>query len=272
MELPGDFETLKQRLVELEPTLPKRLKQTAAFALQHPDEVALGTASGVARRAHVQASTLVRFAQALGFAGFTELQGVFRTHLRTRWPEYPERLKALHAGAHEPGDPMSLLIGFSELAGRSVAALRAQIDGEALEAAVEILAQARLVFLLAQRRSFAVAHYLAYAFGQLGAPALLVDDVGGLGREQLTVAGPGDAALAISFAPYSPVTLALVEAARKRGAKIVAITDSVLSPLAALADRRLEVVESDFAAFRSLSATFCLAMTLAVAVAERRGR
>ena len=88
----------------------------------------------------------------------------------------------------------------------------------------------------------------------------------------ISPAGPEDAALAISFAPYSPVTLALVEAARKRGAKIVAITDSVLSPLAALADRRLEVVESDFAAFRSLSATFCLAMTIAVAVAERRAR
>lgn len=273
MEAPRDFEALKQRLVEIEPELPKRLKQTAAFALQHPDEIALGTASGVARRAHVQASTLVRFAQALGFAGFTELQGIFRTHLRNRWPEYPERLKALHARASDhPGDPMSLLMGFTESAQRSVAALRAEIDGEALAAAVETLAEARVLFLLAQRRSFCVAHYLAYAFAQLGAPALLVDDVGGLGREQIQAAGPDDAALAISFAPYSPTTLALTEAARARKAKIVAITDSALSPLAALADRRLEVAERDFGAFRSLGATFCLAMTLAVAVAERRAR
>ena len=270
MEGPETFEALKQRLIEIEPTLPKRLKQTAAYALQHPDEIALGTASGVARRAHVQASTLVRFAQALGFAGFTELQGVFRTHLRNRWPEYPERLKALHA--HDAGDPVGLLMGFSESAERSVAALRASLDAAALEGAVETLAGARLVFLLAQRRSFCVAHYLGYAFAQLGVPALLVDDVGGLGREQLGVAGPEDAALAVSFAPYSPVTLALTETARARGARIVAITDSALSPLAALAERRLEVVENDFGAFRSLSATFCLAMTLAVAVAERRGR
>lgn len=270
MQAPETFEALKQRLIEVEPTLPKRLKQTAAFALQHPDEIALGTASGVAKRAHVQASTLVRFAQALGFAGFTQLQGVFRTHLRTRWPEYPERLKALHARAHDPGDPVGLLMGFSESAERSVAALRSSLDPAALEGAVAALAQARLVFLLAQRRSFCVAHYLGYAFAQLGVPALLVDDVGGLGQEQLGVAGPQDAALAVSFAPYSPVTLALTETARERGARIVAITDSPLSPLAALAERRLEVVESDFGAFRSLSATFCLAMTLAVAVAERR--
>src|SRR5271154_6054871 len=113
MQAPGDFEALKQRLIEIEPTLPKRLKQTAAFALQNPDEIALGTASGVARRAEVQASTLVRFAQALGFAGFTELQGVFRTHLRTRWPDYSERLKALHEGARDNGDPLHLLHGFA---------------------------------------------------------------------------------------------------------------------------------------------------------------
>ncbi len=272
MDAPGDFESFKQRLIEIEPSLPKRLKQTAAFALQHPDEIALGTASGVARRAHVQASTLVRFAQALGFAGFTELQGVFRAHLRNRWPEYPARLKALNARAADPGDPMSLLIGFAEAAERSVEALRVELDPDALKAAVELLAGARMVFLIAQRRAFCVAHYLAYAFAQLGVAAMLVDDVGGLGREQLAAAGPEDAALAVSFAPYSPLTLSLTEAARARGARIVAVTDSPLSPLAAIAERRLEVNERDFGAFRSLGATFCLAMTLAVAVAERRTR
>ena len=51
---------------------------------------------------------------------------------------------------------------------------------------------------------------------------------------------------------------------------IVVVTDSALSPLASLAEVRFEIVESDFGSFRSLSATFCLAMTLAVAVAEKR--
>ncbi len=46
MEAPEDFEALKRRLIEMEPMLPKRLRQTAAFALEHPDEIALGTASG----------------------------------------------------------------------------------------------------------------------------------------------------------------------------------------------------------------------------------
>src|ERR1700683_4447883 len=104
MALPSDFEALKTRLIQIKPDLPKRLQQVAAFALENPQEMALGTASSIAARAQVQPSTLVRFAQAIGFGGFSELQGVFRSHLRNRWPDYSERMKALHARARARRD------------------------------------------------------------------------------------------------------------------------------------------------------------------------
>ena len=124
MDAPQDYESLKRRLIEVEPALPKRLRQAAAFALDHPDEVALGTAARIAARAEVQASTLVRFAQALGFAGFSDLQALFRAHLRNRWPDYSERLEALHHGALASGDPLRLLFGFADSAAASLAKLR----------------------------------------------------------------------------------------------------------------------------------------------------
>jgi DNA-binding MurR/RpiR family transcriptional regulator len=270
MDAPQDFDALKRRLIEIKPELPKRLRQTAAFALEHPDEVALGTASSVAERAQVQASTLVRFAQTLGFAGFSDLQGVFRTHLRNRWPDYSQRLKALNEGGLDKGDPLRLFYGFADSAAASIAKLRAGIHREELDAAVALLARARTIYLAGQRRSFCVSHYLAYALAQLNVGAALIDNVGGLGPEQLAGAGPDDALIAISFSPYSPFTLGQVEAARKKKTPIVVITDSALSPLAGMADARFEVAESDFGSFRSLAATFCLAMTLAVAIAEKR--
>jgi DNA-binding MurR/RpiR family transcriptional regulator len=271
MEAPQDFEALKRRLIEIEPALPKRLRQTAAFALQHPDEVALGTASGVAERAHVQASTLVRFAQSLGFAGFSELQGVFRTHLRTRWPDYSERLKALHESARDSGDPLRLLHGFADSAAASIAGLREVVRREDLDRAIRLLARAGTIYVVGQRRSFCVAHYLAYALAQLGVRATLVDNVGGLGPDQLANASEADALVVVSFSPYSPVTVSLAQSAQKRKTPLVVITDSALSPLAGMADARFEIVESDFGAFRSLAATFCLSMTLAVGVADHRG-
>jgi DNA-binding MurR/RpiR family transcriptional regulator len=268
---PTDFEALKRRLIETEPTLPRRLRQSAAFALEHPDEMALGTAASVAERAGVQASTLVRFAQALGFAGFSDLQGVFRAQLRNRWPAYSERLRALHETALESGDPMNLLFGFADSAAQSIQRLRESVSRAELDRALDILSPAETIYLAGQRRSFSVSYYLAYALGQMGAKAALIDNVGGLGADQMASAGAKDALIAVSFAPYAPATISLAQKARELDVPIVLITDSALGPLASLADARFEVTESDFGAFRSLSATFCLAMTLAVAVAERRG-
>ena len=148
MQAPEDFEALKRRLIEIEPLLPKRLRQTAAFALEHPDEIALGTASSIARRAEVQASTLVRFAQALGFAGFSDLQSVFRSHLRTRWPNYSERLKALHERARDSGDPMNLLMGFADSAAQSIAKLRDSAPRDELDRAIALLSRAQTIFLV----------------------------------------------------------------------------------------------------------------------------
>ncbi len=270
LEPPESFEALKDRLIEIEPNLPKRLRQAAAYALEHPDEFALGTASAIARSADVQASTLVRFAQTLGFGGFSDLQEVFRSHLRDRWPDYSERLKALHETARDSGDPTDLLIGFADSAAASITRLREGVRRRELDAAIGLLARARTIYCLGQRRAFSVAHYLTYALAQLGLSSSLIDNVGGLGPEQLAHAGADDALIAISFAPYSPFTVDLARRARRAQTPIVVFTDSALSPLAGLADVRFEIVESDFGSFRSLAATFCLAMTLAVAVAERR--
>ena len=272
MDSPTDFDGLKARLIRVKPDLPKRLQQVAAFALENPQEMALGTASSIAARAQVQASTLVRFAQAIGFGGFSELQGVFRSHLRSRWPDYPERMKALHASARDSGDLTRLLGGFADSAAASLARLRETVSREDLDRAAELLRAARTIYLLGQRRAFSVAHYLAYALAQLGAPAMLIDNVGSLGGEQMANATKRDALIAISFAPYTPFTVEQTRKARERGTPIVVVTDSPLSPLAGLADVRFEIAESDFGSFRSLAATFCLAITLAVAVAEKRER
>ena len=267
---PQTLEGLKRRLIEIEPALPKRLRQAAAYALDHPDEFALGTASAIARNAEVQASTLVRLAQTLGFAGFSDLQVVFRAELRNRWPDYSERLKALHENARDSGDPMSLLFGFADSAAQSLARLREAVRREDLDRAAALIAGAETIHCLGQRRAFSVVHYLTYALAQLGLPARLIDNVGGMGPEQIARAGSRDALIAVSFSPYSPFTVDLARSARRAKTPIIVITDSALSPLASLADVRFEIVESDFGSFRSLAATFCLAMTLAVAAAERR--
>ena len=106
---------------------------------------------------------------------------------------------------------------------------------------------------------------------KLGIRHELLASPAGVEAETLNLAGPGDAVLAFSFAPYAPGTLALVRAARARAVPLVAITDGPFSPLVVDAAVWLEVVEADVDGFRNPAATFALAMTLAVSVGQRRG-
>ena len=272
---PRDFASLRALIVSRRALLPKRLVQVAEFAVDHPQEIAFGRVADIASQAGVQPSTLVRFAQTLGYSGFTDLQAVFQAHARQRWPDYRQRLEMLgdtdggdQAG---PANPVARLHGFVHAAQISVQHLEQTIDHGALDQAVALLAGARIVYLVGMRRVYPVALYLLYALQRLGIRCELLDNAGGLGARQVELREAGDVMLSITFTPYAPDTLEISSAASRRGVRIVGITDSPFSPLTPLSEIWLEVAETDHAGFRSLSATFALATTLAVSIAERRG-
>lgn len=267
---PRDFPALKALIAERAGGLPKRLTQIAGFALENPDEIAFGTVSSIATQAQVQPSALVRFSQAMGYQGFSDMQEVFRSRLRDRILNYGERLQQLREHAQATSKPNVIFQGFCEASARSLAALEEKLEPEVLDRAVERLAGAETIYLLGLRRSYPIASYMAYAFAKLGVRAILVDAVGGLAAEQATFATPRDAVLAITFAPYAAETVALARAAAHRQVPVVAITDGPFSPLAQIAEVWIEVGEANFEGFRSMAATLTLAMTLTVAIAGRR--
>jgi DNA-binding MurR/RpiR family transcriptional regulator len=267
------FDGFVALLRERGPRLPKRLRQVADHVMVHPEEMALSTAAQIAEKAGVQASTLVRFAQALDYSGFSELQQVFRERLRRQSPEYRARLEALRrdgAVGHDMG--RVLLDGFIAAGEASLKRLGDAVTPGDLEAAADLLAQADTIVLVGARRMFPVVSYLAYAFGKLGLRAILVDNVGGLGEEQAAMARPGDVVIAVSCAPYTPLTVKAAEQAHQAGIPVITLTDNPLSPLARHCRLAFTITEADFGAFRSLSASMTLAMALAVATAEKAGR
>ncbi len=270
--IPRDFPGLKNRIIERGASLPKRLTQVATYALEHPDEIAFGTVASIAAQANVQPSTLVRFAQAMGYQGFSELQDVFRSRLRERILNYDERIAQLRLHALSASKSNIIFQGFTDAAEKSINALQERLEPEKLDTAVEILSQAGTIYLLGLRRSFPISTYMSYAFGKLSVRNVLIDAIGGLAQEELGFATSRDAVLAISFTPYASETVALAQAAAARGVPIVAITDSGFSPLVSLSEIWFEVAEANFEGFRSMAATLSLAMTLTVAVAEMRGR
>jgi DNA-binding MurR/RpiR family transcriptional regulator len=269
MKPPRDFQHLKAHILEHSESFPKRLRQVAVFALENPDEIAFGTAASIAGRAQVQPSTLVRFAQSIGYAGFSDLQAIFRDRLRERGSTYEERLEALSDTFGREGGN-AILSGVIAAAGTSIDSLSATIRSEDFNEAVRILARAETIYLLAQRRSFPITTYLAYMFGKLKIRVQLVSSPFGIETEQMAFASKMDGALAVSFSPYASPTIDHAQILSEQGVPVVSITDSAFSPLVGLSKLWFEVAESDFGGFRSLSATMALATAVAIAIGEER--
>ncbi|MFD2646478.1 MurR/RpiR family transcriptional regulator [Devosia albogilva] len=267
---PADFESLRIAILERRAELPKRLTQVAAYALDHPDDIAFGTAASIAASAEVQPSTLVRFAQLFGFDGFSGLQQLFRARLRERTSSYEDRLRALEQGGVALAQSTTIFNGFVSAAHRSLDAVSAAIEPAQFDKAVELLAGADTIYLIAKRRSYPISSYMAYAFGKLKVKCQLVGTAAGIDDDLLAMAGEHDAAFAVSFSPYASESAVQARSMAARGVPVVSLTDSAFSPLAECSTVWFELVEADHAGFRSLSASMAFAMALTVSIAEKR--
>lgn len=263
---PTSLDELRDRIASLSGQLPRRLQQCADHLLADQNAIAISTVAELSVRAGVAPSAMMRLCQLLGFSGYSELQRLYRSEVVRGLPDYATRLANLGSGP--AGHPATLLGQFVEAGRLSLEGLLRDLDESALDQAVTTLSKATVLHLVGYRRALPVAVYLAYVFEKLGIPTLLHDGIGGL--DQRSALRPGDAVLAITFAPYSAETLALVDSARILALPVVVLTDPPATALRGRADLVLTVGEVDFGAFRSLSATIALALALAVAIAARR--
>jgi len=257
------YDELKDAISRAYPALPKQLQLIARFALDKPNELALGTVAAVADAAGVQPSALIRFANALEFGGFSEMQQVFRDHLVARSASYRERIDSLRQGNQARGS--GVLHQFVGEAVAELGYLEENVAEAELAAAARLIAGASRVHVLAQRRAFPVASYLAYALSQLELKTYLLDGVGGMLANALANIEHEDVLLVASFHSYSQEVVEAAAAAHQRGIPVIAITDSALSPLKPSAQVCFELSVGAEKAFRSLVAPLCLAQALVVA-------
>ncbi|WP_051645133.1 MurR/RpiR family transcriptional regulator [Labrenzia sp. DG1229] len=265
---PDTIDAFFSRLGNTADDLPKRLKQFADFIAANPDRVAVSTVAELAEGADVQPSAVMRFCQEMGFTGFSQMQKLFRSGYSRKWPDYATRLDKLRE--HGAESPSALLAEFVEVGRASLENLMTTVEPRSLQQAVDVLARAETIHMIGFRRAFPVTSYLAYAFEKMDVPAVLHSGLANINMEHLI--RPNDAVIAVTFAPYTQMTLDIVARARETGADIVAITDMVTSPLARFKAIQLLVSDLDVGAFRALSASLSLAITLAVSVGAQRNR
>jgi DNA-binding MurR/RpiR family transcriptional regulator len=265
-------EQLLKRISQEYDDLSRQLKVIARHVEQHKDHLGLEGIQEVAEQCQVQPSAVVRFAKHFGFSGFSEMQRIFRDGLVKQIApgrNYKARIReVIESGT---GSLSSVEIA-QEFLGGSIAGmqeLQNTLHGATFKKAVDLLAEADAIWIAGSRRSFPVAVYLDYALQHTDKRISLLSALGSMHEGSLRSIRAGDVMVAVSFAPYAPETILMAEQAVQRGARLISITDSRMSPLAKGAQVVLVVQDNSTFGFRSLTATMGLAQSLFIALAYR---
>ncbi len=244
----------------------KRQRIIADYILENYDSAAYMTAAALAAAVGVSESTVVRFAAELGFDGYQKLQKRLQEVTRAQLTS----LQRMEIASRRMGDDHILTAVLKSDVDKIEKTL-SEIDRSQFDGAVEALLRAKNIYITGVRSAAALASFAGFYFNLLFENVRLInttgmDDI----FEQLLWAGQGDVVLGMSFPRYSKNILKALEYARKRGAAVVGITDSVHSPIVRLSDYCL-IARSDMDSFvDSLVAPFSVMNALIVAVGMKK--
>ncbi len=244
----------------------KGQKLIAKYIEEHYDKVAFMTASRLGATVGVSESTVVRFATEIGYAGYPELQQAMQEMIRNKLTS----VQRMEVTADRIGNSDVLDSVFNQ----DIDTIRRTMEETSHEAfyrSVDAIVAARKIYILGARSSLALATFLFNYFNLLFENVLLVQSTSeGEIFEQMIRIDQRDVVIGISFPRYSRKAVKALDFAHKRGATVIAITDSSLSPMARPADNLL-LARSDIASIvDSLVAPLSLINALIVTTALRK--
>ncbi|MBR2010712.1 MAG: MurR/RpiR family transcriptional regulator [Clostridia bacterium] len=259
-------QNLLQQMTARMPEFSKGQRLIAQYILNHYDRAAYMTASRLGSLVAVSESTVVRFANELGFAGYPEMQRALQELAKTNLTA-AQRMQV----ADNLLDKNNILDHVLQADADKIRHTLDAIDRDAFYGAVEKIVAARNIYILGVRSSSALADFLTFNFRMMFDNVRAVEATTGTEIfEQLLDIGPQDVFIAISFPRYSKRTVRAVEFAHRAGADVVALTDSATSPLAPESDQLL-TARSDMASFvDSLVAPLSIINAMVAAVSMRK--
>ena len=263
-----DFEGVRGRIEEQFGDFSPQLKKAARYAVARPEEVALNSLRNVASKAGVHPSTLVRLAHELAFDGYNDFREPFRSWLRDRPFSFSDRARKLRRRGREA----ETLVG--EMLARDLANLQTSIATIGVERLVEarrILSDSRRIFVCGLRSLYPLAFYFHYACRMFMDKTILLTGQGGTFADDLRRVSSEDALFVFSYAPYARDTMKAVRFARECKAKVIAVTDSPLSPAAQFSTVALVVSNASPSFFPSLVPAVSVLQTLVALLIAQAG-
>lgn len=253
---------LARRIEEVGPDLTEAERRVAETMLGSPQALAFGTVATVARDSAAGVATVARLAAKLGFSGFSELQAGVQRDLVASLGPAAERIRSL-----DPDDPAhphrATEIG-------NVENTLASATDRAIETVTTMLADPdRAVLVAASESAAGVASQFAGDLGGLRPGVERLDGNAVAVLRQVAMAGDRALLVAVDVARYDRWLVEVFEGGGQTGCARVALTDSVLSPLAQMADESFIIAVDSTTPFESHVGTLALMNRLILGVADR---
>ncbi len=244
----------------------KGQKLIANYILQSYDKAAFMTASKLGKTVNVSESTVVRFAAELGFDGYPSMQKTLQEMIRNKLTA----IQRVEVSKERIGnqDVMTMVMQ-SDI--EKIRMTLDETDQASFNQAVAAIANAKRIYILGVRSASVLANFISFYFRFMFDNVVSVD-TSSISEvfEQIVHISADDVFIGLSFPRYSKRTIKAMQYAKDQGAKVVAITDSKVSPLTKIADVSL-LAKSDMASFvDSLVAPLSLVNALIVAISREK--
>ena len=244
----------------------KGQKLIANYILQSYDKAAFMTASKLGKTVNVSESTVVRFAAELGFDGYPSMQKTLQEMIRNKLTA----IQRVEVSKERIGnqDVMTMVMQ-SDI--EKIRMTLDETDQTSFNQAVAAIANAKRIYILGVRSASVLANFISFYFRFMFDNVVSVD-TSSISEvfEQIVHISADDVFIGLSFPRYSKRTIKAMQYAKDQGAKVVAITDSKVSPLTKIADVSL-LAKSDMASFvDSLVAPLRLVNALIVAISREK--
>jgi DNA-binding MurR/RpiR family transcriptional regulator len=248
--------------------LTQSQKRIAEYIVEHSQAVAFSTVDQMAAQLDVNPSTIVRFTYRLGLNGFPDLQERMRELVRGQLSRTGDPINESQVANHLEGTSFGASLSHDwQNLHRTIAALNADAFGRA----VNILARARRVYVVAGFSTFPVAHYFALILDRLRSDISLLASHDAFATPRLVEMKAEDCVLAFTFPRYASATYRVATWAKDNKAKVIAVTDSPISAVGQVADVVLLAASAGTGMQNSMVAPMAVANALLNGLAAAKG-
>ena len=259
-----DMQDMIDRLNQSGKRLSKGHRKIAQYIVEHYDKAVFMTASKLGESVGVSESTVVRFASAMGYEGYPQLQRSLQELVSHRLTANQRFEMATEI---DPREALGVVLK-SDM--QNLRATMEQMDAAVFEDVVNRLLSAKSIYVMGLRSAAPLAQFMGYYLNYIFDNVHLVSSGATDVFEEISKLKENDVLVGISFPRYSTRTLEAMRFAKRCGAQVVAITDGPMSPLTDIADLAL-TARTDMASFvDSLAAPLSVINALLVALGLHR--